>query len=601
MRKIVLLLLVVLAGPGYFSGAMRVQGAPSQEAITSYASDIIVHADNSIDVTEKVAYDTGAGERHGIRRDIYPFSSQERRMSIEGVSVTDEGGAPYSFKVSDSGNNVRIEIGDPDRTFSGKKSYVIRYHATDAVAQLKDVDEIYWNATGNGWDMPIYQARVSVALPPGVVMVQSACYYGPQRSATQCQSAKEENGLYVFNAPGTLNPREGLTVAVGFPKGAAALYPSSGAAPASSGSYWGWLIGIVVPAAVLVFSFANWRRKGRDWRGTGVIIPQYDVPDGLTPMEVGGIANEKVNAGSISAQIIYLATQGYLQIRRLDERIIGIIKSADYELVRLKDFSDVPNDFDRQLLGSLFDARPRLKLPGARNFPFRGAPTVFDPIPGSLAQSVKLSDLRYAFYQDAAAVVSSVLNALVSKGYYKNLGRMKGVGWGMLVAALLFLGGLFGAVILKGDSIPLVAGTLISLVILAVFSFISPSKTEKGVAAKEYILGLKLYLRIAEKNRLEFHNAPDKRPERFEKLLPYAMVLGVADIWAKEFEGIYTVPPSWYSAPSGTVFGAVAFSNAMNDFSSFTASSLASAPSGGGSGGSGFSGGGGGGGGGSSW
>jgi len=28
-----------------------------------------------------------------------------------------------------------------------------------------------------------------------------------------------------------------------------------------------------------------------------------------------------------------------------------------------------------------------------------------------------------------------------------------------------------------------------------------------------------------------------KKPEVFEKLLPYAMVLGVAKIWAKEFEG----------------------------------------------------------------
>lgn len=61
---------------------------------------------------------------------------------------------------------------------------------------------------------------------------------------------------------------------------------------------------------------------------------------------------------------------------------------------------------------------------------------------------------------------------------------------------------------------------------------------------KEYLLGLKMYLQIAEKDRLDFHNAPEKNPEIFEKLLPYAMVLGVEKALAKEFKGIYIEQPS---------------------------------------------------------
>jgi uncharacterized membrane protein len=125
-----------------------------------------------------------------------------------------------------------------------------------------------------------------------------------------------------------------------------------------------------------------------------------------------------------------------------------------------------------------------------------------------------------------------------------------------------------------------------------------PQKTLKGVATKEYILGLKKYLSVAEKDRLKFHNAPDKNPQRFEKLLPYAMVLGVEKEWAEQFKDIYKQNPNWYEDRTGSpvAFNSLIFVNSLNSFSSEANSSLYSNPSSGASGGSGFSGGGSGGG-----
>lgn len=608
MRKTTLLLLIAVLSLGCIFGVAnaQTQSLPT-EAIVSYDSNIIVNVDNSINVTETIIYNTGPQEHHGIYRDIYPYSSQDRKMGIDDVTVTDENGSPYQFQTSEVSGNTRIKIGDPNQTFSGQKIYIIRYHATRAVAQLKDIDEIYWNTTGNEWAMPIYQAQASIVLPSGATLTQSACYYGPKGSTNQCQSANEVSGAYIFNAPSTLNPRDGLTVAVGFPKGIVNPYSTSDTASNFFDMYWRWLIAAILPILTLILSLLNWYRKGRDARGTGAIVAQYDVPDDLTPMEVGGIANEKVNASNISAQIIYLATKGYLKIRQLDERFIGLIKSTDYELTKLKDFSSLPNDFDQKLLNGLFNSEPRPKLSDLKNLLFKGTTPVANPVPTTLAQSVKLSDLKYVFYQDAASVVTSVLDALLNKGYYKNLGRMK-TGSGriflivfMSIWASGFFGGILGVFLLRGNPFPLMAGIFVSIIIYGMISHFSPAKTEKGVKAKEYILGLKDYLQITEKDRLQFHNAPEKKPEVFEKLLPYAMILGVANIWAKEFEGIYTMPPSWYSGPSGTAFSAIAFSHTMTNFSSFATSSLSSSPSRGGSGGGGSSGGGGGGGGGGSW
>lgn len=552
----------------------------SEEAVVSFNSSITVNTDNSVDVVEIINYSTGPQERHGMYRDIYPYSSVKYKMEIEDISVIDDKNVPYMFTTSSSGGNFRIKIGDPDQTFSGQKIYIIKYHATKAVAQFKDFDEIYWNVTGNDWLIPIYAVSASVVLPASATMTQSSCYYGPKGSTEICNLNSSTNGIYIFDSPAPLNIGDGLTVAVGFSKGVVAPYSNADKAQNLLEKYLPWLISMLLPLLTLIFSLRYWYKKGRDPKGTGVIVPQYDVPDGLTPMEVTGIVNEKVIAANISAEIIYLATQGYLKINQIEEkRALSIFKSTDYELIKLKDSSLLPNEFDKKLLDSLFGAD----------------------------SSVKLSDLKNVFYKDAGLVVKSVLDALLSKGYYKNLGRMKNPPGTLIVIIFMsiwasgFLGGLIGSLFFEGNPLPLVIGIFFSVIVYGIISHFNPAKTEKGVATREYILGLKDYLRIAEKDRLLFHNAPEKKPEVFEKLLPYAMILGVANIWAKEFEGIYTTPPSWYSGSDSSSFNSVVFANSLSNFSSFASSSLSSAPSSSGSGGGGSSGGGGGGGGGGGW
>jgi uncharacterized membrane protein len=551
-----------------------------QEAIISFNSAIVVNIDNSIDVTETIVYDTGSEYHHGIYRDIYTFSSQGRKMKIENIKVTDENGNPYQLKIYRWKDNIRIIIGDPQKTFNGQKTYVIKYRATKAVAQFKDFDEIYWNVTGNGWNMPIYKAETSLVLPYGVKMIQAACYYGPEKSTSQCKWVTNEDGSYTFKTPSTyiLGPYEGLTVAIGFSKGAVHPYSSDNVSDFLD-RYWPWLVSATLPILTFIFSFINWYKKGRDARGSGVIVPQYDVPENLTPMEVSGIVNEKVTVDDIPAEIIYLATKGYLKIQELGERFVGLEKITDYKFIKLKDFSDLPNEFDKEILNAIF----KHDLP-----------------------VIKLSDLKYTFYIKTESIIVSVLDALLNKGYYKNLGKMERLpGFGIFfvfftIWSSLFFGSLIGTFLLKGYIAPVTTGIFLSFIIYGIISYFSPAKTKKGALMKEYLLGLKDYLQIAEKDRLQFHNAPEKKPEIFEKLLPYAMVLGVADVWAKEFEGLLSVPPSWYSGPAGTTFNSVLFSSSMNKFGSSARGYLSSSPHSG-SGGHGFSGGGGGGGGGGSW
>jgi uncharacterized membrane protein len=89
---------------------------------------------------------------------------------------------------------------------------------------------------------------------------------------------------------------------------------------------------------------------------------------------------------------------------------------------------------------------------------------------------------------------------------------------------------------------------------------------------------LKEYLSIAEKDRLKFHNAPAQNPEHFEKLLPYAMVLGVENEWANQFAGIYDREPAWYSGGGGN-FSALSLAGGLKGFQANAGSSLTARPS----------------------
>ncbi len=158
-----------------------------------------------------------------------------------------------------------------------------------------------------------------------------------------------------------------------------------------------------------------------------------------------------------------------------------------------------------------------------------------------------------------------------------------------------------------------VGGAVLYAVVLnQIFYHLIKAPTNLGQRVRDQIEGFRRYLSVAEEERLNLENPPEKTPELFERFLPYALALGCEQQWAEKFDevlqaagvapGDSSYSPSYYSdsGSSGSLSGA------MSDLGgSFTGSlsSSASAPSsgGGGGGGGGGSGGGGGGGGGGGW
>lgn len=549
--------------------------AMAAEQVTNFDATYRINPDSSVDVTESIQYDFGNSQRHGIYRYIPLFSSQNKRIYITVNSVTNATGASYHFTESSTAKKLRIKIGDGNALVTGVYRYVINYNVRNSLGYFDSFDEFYWNVTGNDWQVPILESSATVILPRPLPEqnIRRACYAGYKGSNTFCSGSslrtlKDGNSDQVMFTQQELRPGAGLTVAAGFPKGLVTPAPE----PFSLGDLirkYGWM-SLIFPVSVFWFLFRKWSGEGRDPKGTGVIIPQYDVPDGLTPMEVAAFARTTIKPADSAAEVIYLATRGYLKIERVETKQL-LFKNTDYRLTKLKDPANLSKEADISLMRGLFD-----NADGQGN--------------------IDMSSLSGQFYSTVKSVQDEVYKFLIANDYLKN-NPVK-------TKALYFVGGasiLFLSVFLSGIFLG-PWGVLSALSVAAlffIFGALMPARTQKGQRTREYILGLKDYLRIAEKDRLAFHNAPEKNPAIFEKLLPYAMVLGVEKAWAKEFQDIYTVPPSWYHDPAGGAFSSIIFVQQMSLFNSFALDGITSTS--GGSGGGGFSGGGGGGGGGGSW
>lgn len=554
----------------------------NQEYISDFKVELTVDKDSSVLVRETISYHF-VSPRHGIFRDI-PVEYTDRygrnkNLVIDEVTVTNKEGKTYPFTITREGRNQQIKIGDPDRTVNGDLTYVISYRTHYALGYFENFDELYWNATGNEWPVPILSASV-VMVAPAPVQWSSwrlSCYVGPTGSTASCGNKSDfaytdetPVGAVKFSYDTVLTPGEGVTVAFGFPEGLVKQ-------PTLSDQMLLFLkdnLIVFLPVFVFVMMFTLWYRRGRDPRGRGIIIPEYDIPAGLSPLEITGLLHNRIPAKEISAAIVGLAVGGYIRIEKKIEKKLFFDKE-EYELQRLEKKPE-EKSLDEVLLNALFSSQSAGKI-------------------------VKLSALKDKFYKKIGGIEAAVLDSLVSKKYFvqnPNILSQKYVAWGMVWVILIVVLAVLGLIhsVIGGLSVAL------SVILYFVFAWLMPRVTREGALLKEQILGLKEYLQIAEKNRIEFHNAPEKSPELFEKLLPAAMVLGVTAIWAKEFEDIYLKPPEWYSGPIGSNFSALSFGSDLDSFSSVAASTLASTPGGSsGSGGGGFSGGGGGGGGGGSW
>lgn len=557
---------------------------------------------SSMTVTETIAVRfPDADVNHGIQRAI-PTFNQDIALHPHIISVTDADGTAQPYRTVDSddadfGDDMTVlRIGDKNTYVHGAKTYVLKYTLRNVVWHFADTGdaELYWDVNGTGWNSRVGEASVRINLHDDTAADlngQKACYPNAKESAAGLSDQPctiGTDGDSIVSSVQGLSYYKTLTVAIGFEN-------SAFTEPPHEKDQWQW---VVVPWLFFIpllggLAWVIYLRTGpfSDAKGRGIIVPEYDAPAGVWPM----LAADFLHKGSTAfpAEIVGLAVRKYISI----SEDADAPRSSRYTLTLLNTDWSALDHTEASLLGVLF------RQPGV------GRKRVLDQTDRSLGDSLA--------GQRASAVKRVTELGLRAKT------KQPGNGWVRL--------GLFALIVLPIVHLAFAASNHAGVwwivlpdmvaagfaIVLLVLTASRLRITDAGAQVRDHLEGLKQYIELAEKDRLAFLQSPTTAEridvsdseaviKLYEKVLPYAMVLGVSDQWVKVLQDRYaTTPnsePDWYSGPSPFLTLALwstAFSS--SSFATTPSSSSGSSSSFGGSGGGGFSGGGGGGGGGGGW
>ena len=636
-----LLCLFVFCSVSFFSPTTGRAG----ERITEFNSVVDVLESGQLVVEETITVVSEKERiRHGIYRDFptdYIDSSGKNHIVDFSVVSVERDNREESFHTKKTGNGVRVYMGSKNVLLpSGVHTYTLRYKTDRQIGFFDDHDELYWNVTGNGWIFPIKQASVTISIPaPGGIrnfeMYTGAA--GARDSYGKLVRQSSDSITLATTAP--LPPQSGFTVVVSWPKG---LVKNPGALQRFLWSFRDSLfliLAVLGTILLFVYYFINWQRVGRDPK-PGTIIPRFKPPADLSPAAARYVLKMSYDKKALAALLVNMAVKGVVKIEQ---------QKKEYTLFLLTRETARLSPGEQVVRNALFGGSKKIRLVRKNNESIQKAIVGLQKIlrrdvaniyfklnrtvliPGIILTIGIIICVVLASQDVSAAATITLWITMWSVGvtllFYQMIEKWRAAlrrGSGILpkLSALIvtlfflpFFGGwcLGASVLYKSVPLPGIFIFCFLFILTIAFAYLIKAFTIPGRKILDELEGLKMYLTLAEKDRLNLLNPPEKTPELFEKLLPWALVLDVEQQWCDQFSEIFTrmnkqehshYQPMWYSSSYG--FTANSFSSSLGDTlaSTISASSVAPGSSSGfssGGGGGGFSGGGGGGGGGGGW
>ncbi len=564
--------------------------AQSPWKISSFDSSIKIEQSGQVTVTETVFADFGNISKHGIFRDLpYVYQSDKEKIyttiNILAVKRNDESEKYEKIKNS---SNLRLKIGNANKTISGIQKYTIQYSVEGVLKNFGDYDELYWNTTGNEWEVPIEKATSSVVIPFEGIQ-KTACFEGNVGSKTSCVT--QSNSLKTANFTSyNLSPGQGQSIVLGYTPG---VIPILTVTPPKT--TWERITNpYSFSAFVIVFILGNffvvrkWWATGRDrfFRVKYVfdkdakettkplfhkdtIVVEFTPPEKLRPAELGVLQDEKADTKDITATIIDLASRGFMDIEEIPKK--WLFGSSDYKLIRKNTDSSKLLNYECLLFDKLFS---------------HGTDGV-----------VKISQLKQKFYTDLAKVKTELYDDVVDKKLFpsnpeKVRTKYFGIAFFVLVASISLC-------VFSLSKIPELLDIFLATgsagFLLLILSRFMSRRTARGQELQRRLQGYELFISQVEKHKQQFL----ENKNIITEILPYTIIFGLTEKFTEALKdiGIDAPTPSWYHSTRPFVFSD--FSKSVNTFSSSMSSSISSAPrssgfSGGGSSGGGFGGGGGG-------
>jgi len=559
--------------------------------ITNYDVKINVDKNKTAHVIETIdTYFTTSS--HGIYRTI-PLKGN----TITNINVSEQS------QISVEGDSKKIKIGDPYRLISGNHQYKISYDYNF----LDNKNEFYFNIIGTEWNTEIQKASFSVTMPEQFDSNKAGLSIGRYGTAGfngGAQFFANGNTLSGYTTQ-PLPPNYGITLRVPVPSG----YFNH------KTNYTSMMI-MSLMFLLIAISWFIWFTYGKDKPVIPVVTfyPPKDYNSAEVELMYRGKATEK----SLVSLIFYLANKGYLKI---SDSMFG------FEIEKIKEY-DGDNPVERAFMSALIPNQKtsQIELSVSRTF-YRQCQVIIETINKARNKIFEKNSISFGLIIPMALCILGLGALTIFSMFGFDISKILSVGFiilfpviALVVLITTFAGGkkdiftkifiviwsagfgggplliLMPNLVINSVTVPAIVTGLIGLVISSVCLYNLPQRNEFGNRMLGEVLGLKQFIEVAERHRLE--SLLKENPSYVYDVLPYAYVLDVSDKWIKRFESIMELKPDWYS---GGVISAMAFNTFSNNFTSVTTPSTSNGGVSSSSGGGGHSGGGGGGGGGGSW
>ncbi|MBQ3305845.1 DUF2207 domain-containing protein [Candidatus Saccharibacteria bacterium] len=546
-------------------------------------------------------------QNHGITRYI-PYTNQGGKnvtlKNLDSLKVSRNGQPENIAKTERENGCFAIYLGNENEYVHGTQTYILEYEFKNVITDFSDFQELYWDTNGTGWSQRFERLTATLHLDNSVkaaLKSETWCYVGYHGAKGQdrCEMVKKSDMELTFSTT-NLAAGENLTFVAQFaPETFVVVHEYN---------YLLVILAVILSIGAFFAIFGTyryWLKKAKAkylYRKNLFLTPQYQPMKDLTVAEAAKVAI-KTTKPSYVATLLEMAIAGKVTLKQAEptktlkkdtwivivNNVAGLTPAQKYVLEILNGGTAVKDGMEiavkKHTASSHLQSLTRLYASSS------GDRLVEK---GFLTKNTsKTSSAATVAVAIVIALCACFAPAILSFGAVI-LGEMGA-----------FAGDLVGSAFLIPYLVALVLATIVITCVFAARSSKYSTYTEKGLDADNYLEGLKLYIKMAEKDRLKFLQSVKGAPKDdkgivklYEKLLPYACLFGLEDSWMGTLNRYYQMDPAyqpgWYYGHS--IITISAFNSINHSLSTTIASSTSYSSSSSGGGGGGFSGGGGGGG-----
>ena len=306
-----------------------------------------------------------------------------------------------------------------------------------------------------------------------------------------------------------------------------------------------YLIGLIV------FVILNRKKKI-------IEVVEFSAPDGMTPADAGYVIDKSIDDRDISSLLIYWAEKKYIEIIQNEDKTV-ILK-------KLKDADDKMKVYEQTMFNTVFSQKVEVNL--------RDLPVIIKPITSTIKKQIKDENNKKYFNSKIESTSTwltlGITCLLVFLSYFFGSGGTFSIICGVIIFAIstifsnicnkVYIQKKLKAIILYIVGIVLflifallnlvysftnlyVLGLTTITTFLCLLTYILcpflEYRTKEGQFVVGRLLGLKKYLEVTEKEKIEM--LIKENPEYFYNIIPYAYVLNVSNEWIENYNFVKTI------------------------------------------------------------